>query len=160
MKIVLFSLLVVITFGHPSFSQGTADTGVLQENTQKVTITKADTARAVRNLFVRKQRGGTARAIVFGTLGTVALIATLAYQPDQVIINQGSGGTQRMDIGSSPDPANYAFIAFNVVMTITGITQHRKYNGAMLKAVLANYEQVGGLPPKIKSKLRKKDFGM
>lgn len=117
-----------------------------------------DTVRALHNLFQRKRRGGTARAVVFGGLGLISLIGTVTYQPTTVNINQGSAGTQTIQLDSGPPVGNYVFIGFSVIMVITGVTQTSKYSAENLNLLLDTYKQGNPLEAIIKEKLKKKDF--
>lgn len=117
-----------------------------------------DTARALHNLFQRKRKGGTARAVVFGGLGLISLIGTVTYQPTTVNINQGSAGTQTIELDSGPPVGNYVFVGFSVIMVITGVTQTSKYSAENLNLLLDTYKQGNPLDATIKEKLKKKDF--
>ncbi len=157
MKAIIFTLILCIAGCWACFAQNDiTGVGRISGKTEPGTYTHADTVRAVKHLYERKRKGGKTRAIVFGILGTVALINALTYEPDYVIINQGSSGSQRVSSGG-PEPAGYILIGFSTIMTITGITQRAKYSYANLHTVLEEYEQ-GHLSPQIKSKLKKKDF--
>lgn len=118
-----------------------------------------DTVRALTNLYSRKRKGGTARAVVFGLLDVASIAGTASYKPGTVTVNQGSAGSQTFTTSSDSPPAiNYVFIGFCTVMTITGITQASKYSDEKLQVVLDDYKQSGKVPPDILSKLKQKDF--
>lgn len=118
----------------------------------------SDTVRALTNLFQRKRKGGTTRAIVFGAIGVGTLIGTIAYKPSNVTINQGSSGVQTIPLSSSPPAINYVLIGFSTIMTISGISQVNHYSTANLEVLLADYKAGKPLPLRIKSKLKSKDF--
>lgn len=101
------------------------------------TFIKADTARALQNLFQRKRKGGTTRAVIFGGLGLVALV------------NAGKSGG---------DGGTYIMVGFSIIMVITGATQATKYNSEALAKVVDEYKQGKLVPPLIKMKFKKKDF--
>jgi hypothetical protein len=118
----------------------------------------ADTIRALANLFQRKRKGGTTRAVVFGALGIGSIIGTANYKPTTVTINQGSAGSQIIETSSGPPAINYVFIGFSAIMVVTGITQTSNYSTQNLDALINNYKEGNPLPAKIKSKLKAKDF--
>jgi hypothetical protein len=119
----------------------------------------SDTVRALHNLYQRKRKGGTARAIVFGIIGGSSLIGTLNYKPSTITINQGSAGNQTLQVGPSSPPAiNYVFIGFSAIMFGSGISQVGKYSIQNLDLLLRSYEKGNPLPEMVKSKLKKKDF--
>jgi hypothetical protein len=164
-------LAVGIVVGRPSFRQTFSvearkkiekiETTVANTipNDIEETILSSDTARALHNLFQRKRKGGTARAVVFGILGGASLIGTISYKPDNVVINQGSSGSQTIQVGSSSPPViNYVFIGFSTIMVISGVSQTSKYSSNSLNILLDNYKQGKPLPLAVKSKLKKKDF--
>ncbi|HEV8512843.1 MAG TPA: hypothetical protein VGQ59_06185 [Cyclobacteriaceae bacterium] len=113
-------------------------------------IQQSDTTRALQNLFQRKRKGGTTRAVVFGTLGIISLISTTNKQT----VNAGG---QNVDV--SPDNTGaYLFSGFSIVMMITGIVQTSNYSSEKLEMLLADHNKGTPLPQKIKSKLKQKDF--
>jgi len=113
-------------------------------------IQQSDTTRALQNLFQRKRKGGTTRAVVFGALGIVSLISTTKSQT----VNAGG---QNIDV--SPDNTGaYVFVGFSTIMVITGIAQTSNYSSEKLEALLADYRKGTPLPQKIKGKLKAKDF--
>ena len=118
----------------------------------------ADTIRALTNLFQRKRKGGTTRAVIFGTLGVASLIGTLSYKPSTVTINQGSAGTQTIETSSGPPAINYVWIGFSTIMTITGITQASNFSTTKLDNLVSQYKEGQPLPANIKAKLKNKDF--
>lgn len=128
------------------------------ETFSSVDIHREDTIKALEHLYKRKRHGGTARATVFVILGTSSLIGTLSYKPSTVTINQGSAGSQTFQLSSGPGAANYIFIAFSTIMTITGITQAKKYSSDNLATVSNGYREGRGIPIEISSKLKRKDF--
>lgn len=94
-----------------------------------------DTVRALNNLFQRKRKGGTTRAIVFGLLGLSSLVGTAS--------------------GNS-DPGNFVFIGFCGIMAITGGTQSAKYRNP--EPVIRDFQAGKGIPQLLKGKLKRKDF--
>ena len=113
-------------------------------------IQQSDTTRALQNLFQRKRKGGTTRAVVFGALGVISLISTTKSQT----VNAGG---QNIDV--TPDNTGaYLFAGFSTVMCITGIVQTSNYSSEKLEILLADYRKGIPLPQKIKNKLKKKDF--
>ena len=94
-----------------------------------------DTVRALNNLFQRKRKGGTTRAIVFGLLGLSSLVGTAS--------------------GNS-DPGNFIFIGFCGIMAITGGTQSAKYRNP--EPVIRDFQAGKGIPQPLKAKLKRKDF--
>ena len=91
--------------------------------------------RALNNLFQRKRKGGTTRAIVFGLLGLSSLVGTAS--------------------GNS-DPGNFIFIGFCGIMAITGGTQSAKYRNP--EPVIRDFQAGKGIPQPLKGKLKRKDF--
>ncbi len=165
------SVAIGVVVGRPSFRQ--VSSLQAQKEIQKIdaslasqlTLTQIetpqelDTVRALSNLFERKRKGGTARAIVFGAIGVGALIATAAYKPSTVTINQGSSGSQTIPVGSDSPPAiNYVLIGFSTLMTISGITQTKDFSSENLELLLNDYKSGKQLPPRIKRMLKAKDF--
>ncbi len=118
----------------------------------------SDTVRALTNMFQRKRKGGTTRAILFGTIGTAMLIGTVAYKPNSVTINQGSSGSQTIPVSSGPPAINYVLVGFSTIMSISGISQVKHYSSANLEVLLADYKSGKPLPKRIKGKLKRKDF--
>jgi hypothetical protein len=113
-------------------------------------IQQSDTTRALQNLFQRKRKGGTARAVVFGSLGIISLISTTKSQSTPP-------GVQ--NVGEGPNNTGaYIFVGFSAVMVGTGIAQTSNYSSEKLEALLKDHEKGTPLPVKIKSKLKKKDF--
>lgn len=97
-----------------------------------------DTVRAVNNLFSRKRKGGTSRALWFGMFGVASLVGTVS--------------------SDSPDPGNYIFIGLCGIMAGTGMGNASRYDQYHLEPVLQAYTHGAGLPAQVRSKLRKKDF--
>jgi hypothetical protein len=157
-KLILTSLLILICYCC-CFSQGDgALIGDPSKEAATLEAAKGDTTRALKHLFKRKRNGGTARAIVFGILGAASLVQTVTYEPEYATINQGSSGTQKIEISSPPGPENYLFIVFSGVMTITGVTQAKKFSDDNLQRLLEEFDQGKPLPKPIKLKLKAKDF--
>lgn len=114
----------------------------------------SDTVRALTNLYQRKRKGGTARAVVFGILGTASLIGTVTYKESTVTTNQG----QVIPVSSGPPAINYVFIGFCSVMTFSGISQANNFSAENLELVVNDYKAGKPLPKKVKRFLKKKDF--
>ncbi|MBL7855538.1 MAG: hypothetical protein JNL17_14140 [Cyclobacteriaceae bacterium] len=104
-----------------------------------VSYQKSDTIRALSNLYQRKRKGGTARAIVFGLLGLTAIINTA---------NAEGGG----------DGGAYIMIGFSAAMVGTGIAQTNKYNALNLEQTVHSYKSGTPLPATLKKKFKQKDF--
>lgn len=163
-------IAVGLLVGRPSFRQASALLAKADiEKLDKVVAASlpatalsgnasADTIRALTNLFQRKRKGGTTRAVVFGALGLVSAIGTAGYKPSTVTINQGSAGTQTIETSSGPPAINYVFIGFSAIMVVTGITQTSNYSTQKLDVLLNSYKEGNPLPATIKGKLKKKDF--
>jgi hypothetical protein len=156
--------------GHPSFRQVFAaeakreiakiDSRVLREIPNEVFTQGVadDSVRAFNNLFQRKRKNGVARAAIFGAVAVVSLIGIITYEPETVTINQGSAGSQVVELDSGPPPASFVLLGVSGVMMVTGITQHNKYSSAKLDILLNDRKQGKAIPEKIKSKLKQKDF--
>jgi hypothetical protein len=163
-------IAVGVMVGKPTFRQASAiqakvdieklDKAIASALPSKVLESNqaADTIRALANLFQRKRKGGTTRAVVFGALGIGSIIGTANYKPTTVTINQGSAGSQIIETSSGPPAINYVFIGFSAIMVVTGITQTSNYSTQNLDALINNYKEGNPLPAKIKSKLKAKDF--
>lgn len=118
-----------------------------------------DTVRALQNMFQRKRKGGGTRAAVFGAITIVAVVGIANYKPETVTINQGSAGSQNLQVGSSSPPAaNYLLGGVSAILTISGFAQVSKYSTEKLEVLLDNYKSGKPLPKEIKAKLKQKDF--
>ncbi|HEX5170957.1 MAG TPA: hypothetical protein VFW11_17400 [Cyclobacteriaceae bacterium] len=94
-----------------------------------------DTVRAMNNLFERKRKGGTTRAVIFGILGVTAMV-------------QAAQG----------EPTAWAGVGLFGAVAVTGITQTAKYNSEKLQKLLTDYKNGIPLQGGIKKKFKKKDF--
>jgi Protein of unknown function (DUF2846) len=164
------SVATGVVVGRPSFRQVSSlqaqkeiqqiDPSLVSQLTltQIETPQELDTVRALSNLFERKRKGGTARAVVFGVLGVASLVGTLSYKESTVTINQGSSGTQVIPVSSGPPVGNYVFVGFCAIMTFSGISQTNNFSAENLELVVNDYKAGKPLPQKVKRFLKKKDF--
>ena len=91
-----------------------------------------DTVRALNNLYTRKRKGGTSRALWFGMFGLASLVGTVS--------------------SDSPDPGNYIFIGLCGIMAGTGLGECKSVRSAInhLEPVLQAYTHGAGLPASVK----------
>jgi Protein of unknown function (DUF2846) len=164
------SVATGVVVGRPSFRQ--VDSRLAQKEIQKIDASLAeqlsstqiivpqeyDTVRALTNLFERKRKGGTTRAVVFGVLGVASLVGTLSYKESTVTVNQGSSGSQVIPVSSGPPVGNYVFVGFCAIMTFSGVSQTNNFSAENLDMLVNDYKAGKPLPQKIKRFLKKKDF--
>ncbi len=163
-------IAVGVVVGRPSFRLASPDQAKKEigkiDKTINVPLPAAeilpphvsDTVRALTNLYQRKRKGGTARAVVFGILGTASLIGTVTYKESSVTINQGSSGSQVIPVSSGPPVGNYVFVGFCAIMTFSGISQTNNFSAENLELVVNDYKAGKPLPQRVKRFLKKKDF--
>jgi hypothetical protein len=164
------SVAIGVVVGRPSFRQVNslqaqkeiskidASLAAQLTLTQIETPQELDTVRALSNLFERKRKGGTTRAVVFGVLGVASLVGTLSYKESTVTVNQGSSGSQVIPVSSGPPVGNYVFVGFCAIMTFSGVSQTNNFSDENLELLLNDYKSGKPLPVKIKRFLKKKDF--
>ena len=93
---------------------------------------KADTLRALSNLYARKRKGGTARGVVFAIWSVAGL---------------ASGGT-----------AALPGVLVVGAVSVSGFAQSGKYNAVNQQKAVEDYMAGKPLSAKIKSKFKEKDF--
>lgn len=111
---------------------------IIKDDVVQIGEQQKDTVRALNNLFTRKRKGGTSRALWFGMFGLASLVGTVS--------------------SDSPDPGNYIFIGLCGIMAGTGLGNASRFDHNHLEPVLQAYTHGAGLPASVRSKLRKKDF--
>jgi hypothetical protein len=134
--------------GTPSMRQVTPKTGIaaIRKINPSLTINealigdvvldesdfKADTVRALSNLYARKRKGGVARGVVFMVWSVLGL--------------------------ASGDAAVLPGVLVVGAVSVSGFAQSGKYNAANQLKAVEEYQAGKALTAKIKSKFKEKDF--
>ncbi|MEO0554592.1 MAG: hypothetical protein AAF149_15415 [Bacteroidota bacterium] len=107
---------------------------------EQQTLANEDTVKAVTHLFQRKRKGGTLRAAIgAGLFGAAA-------------------GQMASGSSTGNDAGNAIYLLVFGGLAVSGIVQAGEYNAEKLETLLDAYKAGQGLPEKVKSKLKRKDF--
>jgi hypothetical protein len=149
---VLFSLLIFKTYSSDFTLFYRVDTLEIKKWTKNDFVNKFgfnDTAKALINLFLNKNKNGEYQTIIGGVflIGGIAAMATPFEQTDAI----GFGYLIR-------PVAEPGAAALGLIFTTSGIIKWKKYSLRKLYSLLAGYKERAILPERYKRKLKKKHF--